>query len=179
MGSKLNENVEIKFRDVDWLVVDGSEAKPVIYNKEMNKMKCILTGQIISGHCEDFDFDFKTTCSREEELKKQSELVKFDLGCRTFSLGSFESLYAGFLHYMRENISLIDIMKSRIAQDFFTEKFESTDPNFNMYTLKDYQAFTKIINKEIARQNKKNKKEKEHLIKIAAELQEQDDFFKF
>lgn len=179
MGNKLNENVEIKFRDVDWLVVDGNEAKPVIYNKDMTKMKCILTGQVISGHGEDFHFDYRTTWSREEELKKQSELVKFDLGCRTFFLGSFESLYAGFLHYMRDNISLIDIMKSRIAQDFFTDKFDSADPNFIKYTLKDYQAFTKVINKEIARQNKQNKKEKEHLIKIAAELQEQEDFFKF
>ena len=171
MGKKYSKNINLKFDDVCWFLIDGTKVQPAIINYNKTKLKLILTGQIIEGE-EDFNLNYQNSHSFNDILHTQEECVKAQLNCENFTcFNSFDNLYY-YLQNFYNGVSFLDTIKSTIAKDFFrTDGLnDDSDPHFKRYTLKDYDDFTSILEK-MAKKREKRRLEEEKNCKNLSQVQ--------
>ena len=180
MGKKYNNNINLKFDDVCWFLIDGTKVQPAIINYNKTKLKLILTGQIIEGE-EDFNLNYQNNYSFNDMLHTQEECVKEQLNCENFTcFNSFDNLYY-YLQNFYNGVSFLDTIKSTIAKDFFrTDGLnDDLDPHLKRYTLKDYDDFTSILEKMAKKREKRRLEEEKKLqesIAISKEMESFKDF---
>lgn len=182
-----NPNIRIKFGDLYWLAIDGKHIEPVIFNDEKTKIKFILTGEIIGNNAElgkaelkrPFAFDTLED-NVQDELMQQSDYVKDILNCKDFYCADFENICGGFLYNIKTHINTLDLLKSKIAKNFFDNESRADRNSYcTKYSLRDYEIFKNILNKKLEKINQRKQNEKDNLTKSANLVKDNMDFTKF
>lgn len=186
-NKKYNSNINLKFDDIYWLIIDDIHAEPVIFNDEKTKMKCILTGQVLGDKAKlgktalkrPFAFDTLED-NVQQELMEQKNYVLDELNCNSFHCGDFENICGGILHDLKGSINTLDMMKSKIAKNIFDDlERADNNPYTTKYSLKDYEIFQKILNTKLAKIKKRKQTEKDNSTKSRQYVKDNMDFTKF